>query len=490
MTRIIAFLSAFVLLLTLESLSAQSLPTAGNVPQMQSFQPLYISPPSTTEKQPLNNNFNPIETSTHKSKIQAKRAEDLREEVKSLERPADIYLQLSSNNYILHKESDIPAKSVKSIAFVESVLKEVEVKEFNFKSKIELPSLNQAEDFKYFEQAFDEIVLMLEGKQKLNHRRAIFLSENAWFGGSMQYEDFSQELEKDSRQIRNKMMEEHLPLNNVQAINFMIHQYISDTLEIQLNGQEKTLIHYPKMYDFNDPFGKYDASKLFVSKLMYSNSGQCKSLPLYFLLLAEALGGEAYLSFSSSHSFIKCKNSKGQLFNIELTNGMLTSDSWVAASGYVKAEAIRSGIYLDTLNKKQVIANCLVDLAKNYRYKYGKANSQMGYDAFNLKCINQALKYHPTNIYAILEKSNYYSILLNYMAYRKGFQLEEEYIKDLETLEVYLQRNKIYALTDGLGYESIPEDIYKKWLLSLQEQEQQQEHQRQLSNFSILKSRN
>ncbi len=482
-----AILSLLAGLVSLSILPAQSLPSAPEVPKMQSYQPMSPTGLNTTKPQ-ANTSFHPIQIQSNT--IQAKKADELTAAIGSLERPEEIYLQLNADNYTLRQESPIPSKSLASIRFVQELLIEVENNDFKSIPQLQLPKLNHSEDYKHFENAFEEIENMLQGQQKLNLKRAIYLTENAWYGGLMPYEEFSQFLEQDAQHIRNKMRQEGLPLNNVQAINYMTHQYISDTLEIPLAGQEKVFMHFPKNYDFNDPFGKSDASKLFVSKLMYTNSGQCKSLPLYFLALVESLGGEAYLSFSSSHSFIKCKNEKGQLFNIELTNGMLTSDSWVVASGYVKAEAIRSGIYLDTLNKKQVIANCLVDLAKNYRYKYGKPNAQMGYDDFNLKCINLALKYHPNNLYAILEKSNYYSVLLNYMGFRKGYEKEEEYLQDLETLEVYLQRNKLYALTDGLGYESMPEERYKEWLLSLEEERQQQEHQKQLNNFSILKSKN
>jgi len=42
-------------------------------------------------------------------------------------------------------------------------------------------------------------------------------------------------------------------------------------------------------------------------------------MPLYYLILAEAMGSEAYWSFSPLHSFVKIQDGKGAWYNIELT---------------------------------------------------------------------------------------------------------------------------------------------------------------------------
>lgn len=188
-------------------------------------------------------------------------------------------------------------------------------------------------------------------------------------------------------------------------------------------------------------------------------------------------------TFSPSHSFIKCKDRNNKLFNIELTNGMLTNDAWLVGSGYIKTEAVRSGIYLDTLNKRQVIANCLVDLANYYSWRFGKPNVQMGQDEFILKCVDLALEHHETNINAILVKSDNITAWLNYLASKKGFSTEEELLNDPITSEVFRKRNMLYALADGLGYEYFGESEYKKWLNQLEQVKFKLDHENKMKEF-------
>jgi len=57
----------------------------------------------------------------------------------------------------------------------------------------------------------------------------------------------------------------------------------------------------------------------FVTKLMRSGIGQCYSMPLYYLILAEKIGAKAYWSFSPKHSFVKIQDKNGVWYNLELT---------------------------------------------------------------------------------------------------------------------------------------------------------------------------
>lgn len=386
--------------------------------------------------------------------------------------PADI----KSENKVLTPTSSIPNKQQASMQLVKSILNEVHTTEKAVSYK--LPSLKSMPGILNFEAAYNELVQMLEGKKELDLKRAVFLSEDAFFGNQMKYEDYKKSVQEMALLIQMHMSKKGLPTNNTDAINYMTYEYMTDTLQLPVTWQEKTLTTYPKTYDFDDPFGYEDPAHLFVTKLMMENSGQCKSLPLLYLILIEALGGEAYLSLSPNHSYIKCKSEKGVWYNIELTNGMLTSDSWVVGSGYVKAEAVKSGIYLDTLNKKQVIANCLVDLAQYYSYRYG------GYDEFVLKCVNKALEYHSTNINAIQVKSDYYTMLMQHVAQQVKAPTPQHLKGNKEAMKVYEQMNKLYALLDDLGFENMPEQVYKDWLNTLKEKKQQQDSQVKMIRFS------
>ncbi|MBI5538541.1 MAG: hypothetical protein HY951_00645 [Bacteroidia bacterium] len=392
--------------------------------------------------------------------------------------PDNIYNSLNKNNFVLTSNSTIPGKTSSSVDNVYSIINEM--KNYEPSINYHFPSLQSATGFNSFNSAYQELLDMLEGRKTLDLKRAVFITENAFFGNQMKYEDYKKSIAEMALLIQLKMQQEKLSVSNNDAILYMTHQYFTDTLNIKLRVQEKTVTTFPKTYDFQDPFGNEDPTKMFVSKLMVKNSGQCKSLPLLFLILVNELGGNAYLSFSPSHSYIKSKDKNGVWYNIELTNGMLTSDSWVVGSGYIKSEAVKSGIFLDTLNKKEVIAQCLVDLAQYYTWHY-KAQ-----DDFVLKCVNKALEFHPNNIWAIQVKSDYYSYLFKYVSEQKGFSNIEQLKKDPKALELFTQRNRIYALIDGLGYQPMPEQAYIDWLKTLNEKQQKQESEQQYINFSKI----
>ena len=392
--------------------------------------------------------------------------------------PDHIYNALRKDNATLTPGGAIPGKTASSVDIVRSVLNEM--KSYEPAIQYRFPSLASAPGHAHFASAYNELRDMLEGRQLLDLKRAVFITENAFFGNRMSYPDYQATIAEMTTLIRLKTRQEKLPTRDNDAILYMTRQYFTDTLDIKLPHHEKTVTTFPKTYDFQDPFGHENPTKMFVSKLMAENSGQCKSLPLLFLILVYEMGGNAYLSFSPSHSYVKCKDKNGTWYNIELTNGALTSDSWVVGSGYVKSEAVKSGIFLDTLNKRQIIAQCLVDLAQYYTWRY------RAYDDFVLTCVNKAIEHHPNNLRAIQVKSDYYTLLFQYISEQKGFTGPESLKNDPKALELFTQRNRLYALIDGLGYEPIPEQLYMDWLKTLDEKRQQQERKQRYSNFSKM----
>lgn len=440
-----------------------------NIPSFQSFERI------TVGKSPT---YNPSKTATNSERnINPYKAALQPKPPNTYTNPNTIFNTLNQNNFLLTSSAPIPGKSSNSIQIVKDVLNEVRRQEDL--SSYQLPSLSYKPGTENFHTAYQEISEMLDDKRPLDLKRAVFLTENAFLDGGMPYAKFEGAIQEMVQFLRLKMQQEGLDSKDGQTINYLVHRFMSDTLSIDMPGRESKMLTYPKRYDFEDPFGYENPTKMFVSKLLLENTGQCKTLPLLYLILVYELEGNAYLSFSPSHSFVKCKGPHNEMYNVELTNGMLTSDSWVVASGYVKAEAVKSGIYLDTLNQRQVIANTLVDLAKYYGWRYS-------YDEFVLQCVDKALEYHENNIWAIQVKSDYYTLLMQYVTQELKLNDIQEVKNHPEANRVFLQMNRLYALADGLGYEHMPEEAYMDWLKTLEQKQQQQEHSRQYLKFSAL----
>jgi len=128
---------------------------------------------------------------------------------------------------------------------------------------------------------------------------------------------------------------------------------------------------------------------------------------------------------------------------------------------FVSPEAKRSGIYLDTLNSKQVVANCVLDLAVGYLKKYGVTDG-----GFVRECLSMALPHFPenNNIYA-------YFIYGSIIAGQLHRVLYENNITDLNDINripkaVQLQKALIQneEIIKQLGYQELPERLYNQLL--------------------------
>ena len=340
-------------------------------------------------------------------------------------------------------------------------------RDYNRTIYYDLPSCANKKGAEFYRQSFLQLQKIIQS-DTLSLKESIFTVENAFFENKMSYETFNKYL-KECIEICNwKFKKDGYKETNQLAKVFVLYQFFSDTINYKYTKTKQWKTHYPFKYDFDDYEGREDYSKMFVSKLMATNSGQCHSLPLLFLILAQEWNVDAYLSFSPNHSFVRFKDAKGKIRNIELTNGQLTSDNWVTGSGYVKAEALKSKIYLDTISKKKIIAQCFADLAQGYTAKYC-------YDKFVLQCTNEAIKYFPTDIFAQQVKSDYYTLQFDYVIKQLGKPPLKDLPKYPQAYDIYKKRNQIYDLVDNLGFEPMPSDAYQKWLKSVQEEKNKQE---------------
>ena len=315
-----------------------------------------------------------------------------------------------------------------------------------------------------YADAFNEMKLMLQDSIKPDFKRAVFIAENAYNDGRLSYEGFNKLIGNYSNIVKAYMSANPLPYkgsdyNNV-AKNYAIYQFMSDTIWLT----KDTVLHYPYTYDFDDYTCEKDWSGMFVTKLIQTHKGNCHSMPFLYKILAEELGTEAYLSLAPYHMYIKTKSEKTGWFNTELTNGMFPVDAWVAASGYVTLEAMKSGIYMDTLGLKQSIAFCLYDLAKGCEKKYGFQQFPFIFD-----CLNLALEYYPNfinaNIYkaeCLKKRLDVYLVFYDTKDYKKILAYETP-------KEIYGEMEALYVKILGLGFREMPPKMYHEWIMSLKD---------------------
>jgi hypothetical protein len=326
-----------------------------------------------------------------------------------------------------------------------------------------------------FYQAFHEIDSMLSGKKPLSLARTIFVTENAYYGNTLVYSDYQDIIRRKAELCNRKIRDEKLNGNNNMVKNMMLFRLLADTLKFRDAMAEKTLVHLPVKYDYDDYDSKKHFDSHFVTKLMKSGVGQCHSMPLYYLILAEATGAEAYWSLSPRHSFVKIRDERGTWYNIELTCSAILSDAHYMNSSYIKAEAIRNRLYLEPLDKKEIAAKMLVSLAWYYYNKYGM-------DDFYLQCLDTAGQYLDNKVEALILQSIYETVLIRDLMYLHGATNSDILLEKCpESAGHFEKRQTLYEQIDNSGYEELPEDLYAVWLRHIAKLKEKSERNKALS---------
>ena len=376
--------------------------------------------------------------------------------------------RIDPNNPLSQYEQDQKDIQKRTAALQRDLGKPVPVKQINY----DLLSLSFQPGTEYYRNAAAKLNRMLRGAEPMSLKQAVFTCENAYFEGKLNYQDFNKRIQKLISIARLKAAQEGFDWNNPQTRNVMLFRVLADTLKVKDSSVEGgTATSYPMQYDFDDINGNKDWTKMFVSKLLLSKTGQCHSLPLLYLIMCEETNTKASLAFSPSHSYAKFKDKSGNWYNVELTNGRIVSDAFLLASGYITSEALKNHIYLEPQTKRQTIACFLNDLSNGYLEKYG-------YDNFMSQCADTTLKYAPSNISALIIKSNYQTRKLAYLVYQVGRPnpdvLKQRYPR---IYKAFLDRNQTYQKIDDSGFQAMPVDAYNSWLKSMNAEKEKREQQ-------------
>jgi hypothetical protein len=313
-----------------------------------------------------------------------------------------------------------------------------------------------------YQWSYNYINSMLQGEESLSFINAVFAVEDAYFDGELEVDVFNQELDILLRLIKSLSNSDFMTYTGKDKSEIIKHaaifKVLTDSVPIFIDSAT-TLVHLPYTYDFEDNYGHTDWTKMFVSKLMLTGSGNCHSLPYLYKILADEIGAKCYLAFAPNHIYIKVPSQNRGWYNTELTSATFPVDAWIIASGYVSMDAIRSGLYMDTLSNRQAVANCLLDLAQGYQHKYGKENPE-----FVIKCCNTVLHYHPTNVNALLTKAEAQKYYIQTQMKQHKVKKASDLFTNAEIKAMYSEMEQIYTRLHDSGYRRMPAEMYLQWL--------------------------
>jgi len=310
---------------------------------------------------------------------------------------------------------------------------------------------------KNYRDAFSELMEMYNDTKPFSLKNAIFLIENAYLDKSLSHEEYTRMISDKVNLIKSLMQTEGIPSKSDLGKNYLIQKLFSEQTTL-LEGEVKKP-HEPYTYDFDDFWGEDNWSKMFVSKLLKTGKGQCHSLPLLYLILAEEMDTKAWLSLAPEHSFVIFNSDYG-LTNFEATNGNIVTEEWLMQSGYINSNAIRNRIYLDTLGRNGLFSTLLADMVMGYVNKFG-------YDQFMNSMVDTLISINPKCVQGHIFRADLYAVEAQSELYKVGNPPIEHIERYPDAKRAYIRLMRQYDLIDQLGYNHMPKEDYESWLNSI-----------------------
>lgn len=354
-------------------------------------------------------------------------------------------------------------KQQKQIAEIKAILNE------------DLPTIEDAEEAKrlqstkYFRQAFTQLIEMQNSIRPFSLKEAVFIIENAYTDNTLDKNDYLKRIKIKVDALKMLMKKEKISASNNLGKNYIIQKLFSERI-VEYKDTVVWRVHKPFQYDFEDFLGENDWSKMFVTKLLKTGKGQCHSMPLMYLILAEEIDAKAWLSLAPEHSFVIFNDGR-TFYNYETTNGNPVTYDWLMESGYINSMAIKNRIYLDTLGQDGLISTLLADLIMGYTNKFG-------YDNFMASMVDTLLSINPKSIQGQIFKADLLVLETKKNLQKVGTPPVEQIPNYPDAHKSYSALMKQYDFIDGLGYVQMPKDKYSAWLASLNNEKHKQENQK------------
>lgn len=312
-----------------------------------------------------------------------------------------------------------------------------------------------------FEDSYSLLKGMLSNEESYSFKKGVFSVENAYLNGAIDTTEVNKQIAFYATLCNSVLESRTLQYGEKdrETVNkwASIYQVMCNPLPVIIKGEK--YVYEPFGYDFNDVFGHQSKENLFVSKLLKTHQGNCRSLPYFYKILAEELGVDAHLALAPNHIYIKHRSEREGWYNTELTSGIFPIDAWITASGFVHVDAITNGVYMKALDNKESLALLLVDLAENYNAIFPENDG-----SFILKCAETALQAYP-----------YYAsaLILQVETHKKQMKNEAD---EASQKELLAQLEKEYQYIHEIGYRNMPEEMYLYWLVSLKTEKKKYEN--------------
>lgn len=332
-----------------------------------------------------------------------------------------------------------------------------------------------------YEKAFEKINCMLNGSCPSSFKEAVFTVENAYFSNQLDKTLFDNKIlflaEVTKQLISSRQLIYDFQDKAEVAKYAALFTVITDSIQLETAEGKKAYL-MPFTYDFNDIWGYKQWSNMFVIKLLDTKKGNCHSMPYLYKILADEIGAQAHIAVAPNHFYIKHRSKASGWYNTELTSGIFPVDAWLMASGYIHLDAIVNKLFMEALSDKQMLALCMIDLAKGYEKKLGLLATH----EFILKCTEAALQHYPRYINAMILKAETKKKEFDGLMKKYGAKYPVDIFYNSEAKSLFDEMTALYSQIHELGYRKMPEEMYLDWLVSLKAERSKYEN-KEIANF-------
>ena len=203
----------------------------------------------------------------------------------------------------------------------------------------------------------------------------------------------------------------------------------------------------PFSYDHADPLGRNVRNKL-ISTYLATRRGNCVSMPLLFLIVAERMGLNLSLSTAPLHIFLRFTEDNGREINLEATSGAHPArTSWYRRNLPMTDRAVESGLYMRTLGRREAVAH-MASTVVDFLMSEGRFQ-----DAIEVAEV--ILQHYPRDGYTMVKLGTAYGELMR-IEYLERFPIPDAIPPALRQRYVmFAERNQLaFRAAEALGWEA------------------------------------
>ncbi len=213
-------------------------------------------------------------------------------------------------------------------------------------------------------------------------------------------------------------------------------------------------------YDFSDPEGQMSVESGFISRYIKTKKGNCVSMPLLIVFLANRMNVPIKLVRAPMHMYLEYIDEDGNKLNFEATSGKVLSNETYIKNFEISQRSIDLGVYMRPLDIKETAIEIILPILKLART-----------DQFNqfLALTDKMISINPRNAEAFISKGNLFYLQLNSsLEFYKTNHIKIGFSEKQHLDFLYQQNLKWFQTAESMGWKEPSQENTENYLNKLQ----------------------